>query len=858
MNSGIKKRLLVWAAAVVVTAGSCFAQVFTNKILDIQFEEGSNGVVANVITDKQVSAPVRATKSGQYYNIILPNFDKGAFSTYSPGGLIESVRLTLIPSSSGGDSYIRVQIKPVPGVIVTAKSTLATDEMRDELLEKIKNLESSSNRASSFESDENSQSESSFDTDYYERIIARKQRKSTLSQNQASEMVVPEEKVAPVISDSPENSVVKKEAESSGLQTAPTTLYEKILWAIGVLAIFSIVGVLYLKGRQEMDTICGDMSVDITDDSTAEAKKKAKQKAKEEKEKKAQEKKEALEKKQLEQELARLRKEVEKKEKQEKAKSKKQEKHNKLEKVVAAVSEVSSTSEELSPQELNNQLIQEPIEESSVTQPVEVSVPEEKSVEEEEDYDVDDFLSSFVDADDEEEFETAEQTKVVSNEAAEGNVEEGFVSEEDENADDVGAVNLIDDLIDDVISTQEMTFSEADMAAIQERLQADLSPEMLENLTQALNATIPHQEDAAVEEAPAMTIEQFDELFPEWSECFLEQIFSNENIKFNDVDLDVVYKALSSFEMPESAILDARLQKKLQEEENIQYYESEHDFAFTLIKPQEVENLEDLVVINEQAYPDLENADFSGDAILKEFSFAAQEDAGVEDLSDEAPTIDDIERVMQGIKLVEMSADEAAQYSEKPEPEIKRDEDNSILSEFHLIKPAEEPKKEDEHFTQTVFTSMDDISAQFKALGLDFDEDSSKAVGEVEQVSPVVEEPLAAGVVEEQFVPAEQSIEDIKDVKLASLEDAEIYAKFSIDDSSELMIAYYQDKTSLIGVKNGVLSTLYEFEDGQIPSSLSARKAEITDDGVRYIVRAAKYKFVVEVASNDIKLVMVL
>ena len=89
MNSGIKKRLLIWAAAAVVTAGSCCAQVFSNKILDIQFEESSDGIVANIITDKQSKVPVRATKSGDYYNIILPDFDKGANTNYSPGGAVE-------------------------------------------------------------------------------------------------------------------------------------------------------------------------------------------------------------------------------------------------------------------------------------------------------------------------------------------------------------------------------------------------------------------------------------------------------------------------------------------------------------------------------------------------------------------------------------------------------------------------------------------------------------------------------------------------------------------------------------------------------------------------------------------------
>ena len=132
MNSGIKKRLLVWATTAVVTAGSCCAQIFANKILDIKFEESSNNIVANIITDKNTTVPIRATKSGQYYNIILPNFDKGSKVSYSPGGAIESVKLTTVQSSESG-SYTKIQIKASQGIPIIAKSTTATAEMRKEL-----------------------------------------------------------------------------------------------------------------------------------------------------------------------------------------------------------------------------------------------------------------------------------------------------------------------------------------------------------------------------------------------------------------------------------------------------------------------------------------------------------------------------------------------------------------------------------------------------------------------------------------------------------------------------------------------------------------------------------------------------
>ena len=84
---------------------------------------------------------------------------------------------------------------------------------------------------------------------------------------------------------------------------------------------------------------------------------------------------------------------------------------------------------------------------------------------------------------------------------------------------------------------------------------------------------------------------------------------------------------------------------------------------------------------------------FSGDSILDEFKFVQTEPVEEEIYDDSAPSIEDIERAMNEIKLSAMSEDEAAQYPEKPVHELEED---PILSEFHLLKPEVEEVEVDE------------------------------------------------------------------------------------------------------------------------------------------------------------------
>ena len=74
MNRSIKKRAVALSVAAIISVSSCFAA--TNKLIDVRFEESGGNVVVTVYSQKGFSSAVKAVKSGQYYNIILPNVDK--------------------------------------------------------------------------------------------------------------------------------------------------------------------------------------------------------------------------------------------------------------------------------------------------------------------------------------------------------------------------------------------------------------------------------------------------------------------------------------------------------------------------------------------------------------------------------------------------------------------------------------------------------------------------------------------------------------------------------------------------------------------------------------------------------------
>ena len=171
------------------------------------------------------------------------------------------------------------------------------------------------------------------------------------------------------------------------------------------------------------------------------------------------------------------------------------------------------------------------------------------------------------------------------------------------------------------------------------------------------------------------------------------------------------------------------------------------------------------------------------------------------------------------------------------------DNNNEILSEFKLIKPEIEVPRADENFSTTIFTSMDDIEAQFKALGVEFDSDKQQpAENAAEEETPESNIALKS----EPHTPIQPVLEE------------KIYASCNIDFSTELYITSYNDNISLIGMKNGTITHLYDFLSEDIPSKLTVRKTEELENGTRYLVRADKEKFIIDVSDSDITLVMTL
>lgn len=772
MRRSVKKRAVVLSLAVMLSASLVFA-ANNNEIVDLKFEESGDSVAVVVVSKSGFKSILRAVKSGIYYNIIIPNAHRGSLSTFTPGGKIESVRLTTIESSGGGN-YTKIQIKPAKGVVVTARGLVATPEM----LESIRSRqEALSVQDSQVENDD----------------FAEKSAKEEFVEDDSDAMTsISVEDSKQGLEEIPAAEPVRKSKRNN------TTEILNIL--IGSFAVFLVVIILYINGRNKMKQLCGDMGVDI-DDTEEKAKK-------EEQKRKQQEKEE------------RKRKEIERK-KLQKALKAQREAEIAAEKALKKAKLVDMSANPLESVEDISQPSETPAEEVVQT----IHQEDAGTTYEDDDYDLDEFLESFVDKD-------SEEDSSVKSEDLQQDVNQ-------ENAGDDSS-SPIDDLVEDVIAAQSISFSEADIEALQKGLQSEVSPDLLE---QVAVAKMTKNEPKKQEYVP-ITLEDFDKKYPELSDVLINELVSNENIKFSKDDRRIIYEVMAANDMSQDAIEEARLRKAKEDEANKDFYEKEQDFAFKLIKTDEASSTGESIIVEEDEYPDVANTDFSGDAIFKEFSFASPD--VITEYGDEAPSLEDIEAAMANMTLSEMSEEEAKQY-EKPE-------NDPILSEFKLIEPDVTSKKtdDDDGFSSTVFTSVEDIDAQFKALGLVFDSETQQPAesdnGESESVKENEEDvnsdlPLA----EPQ---GSESVEESTSV--------DIYAKCQLDETTELYIAYHEGKTVLMGIKDGNAKRLYEFEDGNIPSKLTAREAEETVSGKRYIVKSGKFKFVIEVTKTDVILVLVL
>ncbi len=803
MNSGIKKRVCILSVAAILSISTVRAAAFDNNIVDIQFTESGNQVTAVVLTEKGYSEPLKAVKAGGYYNIIMPNIGKGKKSSYTPNvSNVDLVRVTTLSSSTGGGSYTKIAIKAKPGVSVNASSKVYEDTGFQDADEE-RNVRP--------RVEQPIYEEPVHETNVSEEEEYIEEEYSEESEGDIEEPVVePQPEQLPQATPAPEPESVS----SKPLPVTPQHHTSEILYIlIGSAAVLLVVVLLYINGKDRMNALCGDMNITLDD-----KKEKKQDKNKKDKPEKTEKKKP---KQQTPQGLIDLDYSYNTAKVQEAAPATTppgNDEPDEPEKTVIDLDEIYSGP------------IAAPPETPQAPAPVQDAPQAVEEAPQEEDEDIDDFLASFVDEDDEDENSAASAQEEESNEQEEPEVPSETVSGDGEKNEEEPVANPVDNLIDDVITTQNMSFTDSDIDAIRAKLQVDFTPEILEQTKDKSDVTVPISH---------LTVEEFDKKYPMLSEDVINSIVNNPNIQFNDIDLNVIFSPITSYEMSEDAILEAQLRKEKEDEANIQYYENEQDFAFTLIKTQDVQNPDELVVLDNNVYPDLANVDFSNDEIFKEFSFAKPDYPEVHE--EEAPSDEDIDNAI---------AREMEIINQQKAAEAQQNSDEGVLSEFKLIKPEIKAEKSDEHFSTTIFTSMDDIESQFKALGLEFKSEAKDAANSENESS-------------EQPETKDEESDNIKDDVSADNmnipNDAKIYASCQIDFSTELYITTYNDKISLVGMKNGVIKHLHDFEDDKIPSKLSARKAEETESGdTRYIVRADKEKFVVDVSDNDIKLVLIL
>jgi len=800
MSRSIKKRAVVLSVAAIISVSSCFAA--TNKLVDVRFEESNGKVLVTVYSQKGFANTIKAVKAGQYYNIILPNVDKGSFKKLTPGGQIEFVRFSSVESADG--SYTKLQIKPVGNVVISAKGEMASSDVISQV---------GGQSADNQNLDVHNPDEEHVHGGHGDLSGHSEPEISSQEEYLGEEPSVEEEPVENVSQkpNVPAESITLPVSQSPVLDEKPRRSHTSEIFniLIGSMAVLLVVILLYLNGKTRMKQLCGDMGVSFDDDDEEKTKKEEAKRLKKE-----------------EQERKRIEKEIRRRTEQERKSAQKALKAQKaaeaatakmLKKVKLVDMEATSVSENTDDVVGSRGFEQQ--ENPSIvvsTQQPKLEAQSQSVEDDEDDYDLDEFLEAFADQDeDETETQSAEEQKNSPDDV------------DNDAADAVVGESPLDGLIDDVIATQGITFSEADLEALQKGLQSEVSAEVVEQVL----ASKQTEEEKPKKQYTPLTLEEFDEKNPTLSENAINEVIGKTGVKFDKADRKAVYEVMSADDMPASAIQEARIRKEKLDRENLSHYEKEQGFAFTLIKTDDEVTAQENVVVEDE-YPDIRNTDFSGDAILQEFSLVSTDTP----MKNEAPSLDDIEAAMANVKLSEMTEEEAKQY-EKPEKD-------SILSEFTLIKPDVEPKKKDDDgFSSTVFTSMEDIENQFKALGIDFD---SNKTSEAEDVALNVMNEVSDTAAEEQRLESE------------SLTETEIYSKCAIDDSSELCIAYYEGKTQLIAVRDNAITPLYEFEQGKIPSKLSARAAEETENGKRYIVRAEKYKFVVEVNESKIEMVLVL
>ena len=85
-------------------------------------DNGNNDVVLNVVSQNQITAPMKPTKAGGYYNIVIPNTTTTPNVACVDTPLVETCRITTVPTTDGS-SYTKIQVKVPAGVGVRTMNT---------------------------------------------------------------------------------------------------------------------------------------------------------------------------------------------------------------------------------------------------------------------------------------------------------------------------------------------------------------------------------------------------------------------------------------------------------------------------------------------------------------------------------------------------------------------------------------------------------------------------------------------------------------------------------------------------------------------------------------------------------------
>ena len=934
MGSLRRKSAFVLTCALLASSEGCFAA--NNDIYGVVLDERGNNIFVDVVARQAISDTIKPVKSGAFYNLIVPNSTAQSNARCISSPSVDSCRISTVPTSDGS-SYTKIQIKTSPEAILKVISStnlikLKTDEPAMPVKDEREILDALNNSQ-----------EEEFDSSFEEPSFEAPEEELNFEEEEIVEEPIVTPEPTPTVVEQPSTPALTTTVKPAPKKQQRNHTEELLYISIGALVVILASALICYGARDKIQQQMGDLDIDISDtkkkkpkedtakDNSKTKTKKSSQTTKTSTAKKAQPKPryEAID-------LGYSQESYSAPQVEESPFPINDEPYIDIDSLY-----VKQEPRTYAPQSsVQVDIVPEAYEEAPSYEPeIVLQTTPEPAVGESSDDDLDDFLSAFADKEEEDneeisvtgsqeytsepekeslqvDFEperndTSEETNTEASEPSpedalsdsnelpefefsnnedqepqseigenyeQSNNEEGeeailsvedLLGENESNKkstfdnsdiedDDISSLlnNPLDNLMDDMLATEGLEFTDADVEFIQKQLQVDITPELLDEFRLA-SQTLPQE--------PLMTLEKFDEENPKLSDTTIDSLLK-EGITFNSVDTQVIHSIMSTFEVSEESITDARIRKEQEDKANIDFYQNEAEFAFTLVKSNENSN-EEFTVLDENYYPELENVDFSNDAILSEFNLIPPEKPNYTeelDLSQHL-TLEDL--LGETEPIAQENTYETSFQDNIDDNFVELDETSTEVSSFI-----------DEIDTAQTM-SMEEVEAQFKALGLDLSnntpkEEKEEKQQEQEQVS--IEAPSEIQIVSsdtdtvqdiEAFINAQDTIPENtipesatseSSILDSSSDNAEVFAKYAIDDSTKLYITKYEGKNILVGMKNDIVKPLYEFPDEIPATTISARISETLENKTRYIVRVNKFKSVVEVSEDDIEMVLVL